>query len=185
MTNTKVTFNVQTNLLRDYLGYLFAKSSDREYIITARSDFGKLLIAHLQPADRLPLFKPTERSATLVIPTNEATINFSNKFVCYSSQSTIQLNFALTAIFNLDFWQYSIECKAMGLRNDEMIESFIFSRKLLSGEFFESLKKRAYRKDVETLKLLTTKLKRRYYNINNFYRKKIISENGSKQYQKR
>lgn len=171
MINTKVTFNVQTDLLRDYMGYLFASNPDGEYIVTARSDFGKLLIAHLQPADRLPPLKPSKRSVTLMMPTNEGTMNFGNKYVCYSSQSTIQLNYGLTAIFNMDFWMYCIQGRSMKLRKDEMIESFIFSRKLFSRDLFESLQKRAYRKDLEVLKLLSKKLKKRYYYLESFYRK--------------
>lgn len=162
---------METDLLRDYIGHLFTKNGDDEYIVTARSDFGKLLIAHMQPADRLPMLKPTDRSVTLMMPTNEATMNFKNKFVCYSVQSTIQLNIALLAMFNLDFWRYCIQGKSLNLRKDEMIESFIFSRKLFSNDLFESLQKRAYRKDLETLKLLTKKLKRRFYYIDGFYKK--------------
>ncbi len=169
MLNTKVTLTLESNLLRDYLGYLFEKSSRDEYIVTARNDFGKLLIAHLKAADREPTTKSSCRTVTLQLPSNGATLNFNNKYVYYSSQSISQLNNALTAIFNMDFWRYSLQGKSMKLRKEEMIEAFICSRKLLSDEFFESLHKRAYRKDIERLKLLTKKLKRRYYYIDSLY----------------
>ena len=171
MLNTTVTFTLESNLLRDYLGYLFEKSSRDEYIVTARNDFGKLLIAHLKAADREPTTKSSCRTVTLQLPSNDATLNFNNKYVYYTEQSTHQLNKALSAIFNMDFWMHCIQGRSVDLRKDEMVESFILSRRLFSQDLFETLHKRAYRKDLETLKLLNKKLTKRYYYLEGLYRK--------------
>ena len=55
--------------------------------------------------------------------------------------------------------------KALRQRKEEIIEAFILSRKLFSAEYFESLHKRAYRRELKELEALKRKLTRRAYYI--------------------
>jgi len=76
-----------------------------------------------------------------------------------------QLNISLRAYFELDFWEFVQRRKALRQRKEEIIEAFILSRKLFSAEYFESLHKRAYRRELKELEALKRKLTRRAYYI--------------------
>ena len=102
---------------------------------------------------------------TFILPINEATQNFQNKFIYLSAQATKQLNISLRAYFELDFWEFVQRRKALRQRKEEIIEAFILSRKLFSAEYFESLHKRAYRRELKELEALKRKLIRRAYYI--------------------
>ena len=99
---------------------------------------------------------------TFILPINEATQNFQNKFIYLSAQATKQLNISLRAYFELDFWEFVQRRKALRQRKEE---AFILSRKLFSAEYFESLHKRAYRRELKELEALKRKLTRRAYYI--------------------
>ena len=76
-----------------------------------------------------------------------------------------QLNISLRAYFELDFWEFVQRRKALRQRKEEIIEAFILSRKLFSAEYFESLHKRAYRRELKGLEALKRKLARRAYYV--------------------
>ena len=161
----RLTFDVDDRIHMDYLAYLFERDTSGAYIVTARNCFGKLIIGHTQAASLPPKEACGKFAVTFILPINEATQNFQNKFIYLSAQATKQLNISLRAYFELDFWEFVQRRKALRQRKEEIIEAFILSRKLFSAEYFESLHKRAYRRELKELEALKRKLTRRTYYI--------------------
>lgn len=161
----RLTFDVDDRIHMDYLAYLFERDTSGAYIVTARNCFGKLIIGHTQTASLPPKEACGKFAVTFILPINEATQNFQNKFIYLSAQATKQLNISLRAYFELDFWEFVQRRKALRQRKEEIIEAFILSRKLFSAEYFESLHKRAYRRELKELEALKRKLTRRAYYI--------------------
>lgn len=159
----ELKFKVCDKLHYDYLGHLFEQTPDGRFIVTARNDFGKLLVGHIKDSPRSVNPPDGEFVATLIIPLNEATLNFRNKFIYLNTQAHEQLNLSLRAYFNLDFWEYVQRRKGMKERKEDIIEAFILSRKLFSTECFELLHKRAYRRELKDLTAMKRKLLRRTY----------------------
>ena len=139
----RLTFDVDDRIHMDYLAYLFERDTSGAYIVTARNCFGKLIIGHTQAAS---------------LPPKEACGKFAVTFI-------LPINISLRAYFELDFWEFVQRRKALRQRKEEIIEAFILSRKLFSAEYFESLHKRAYRRELKELEALKRKLTRRAYYI--------------------
>lgn len=99
----KLTFDVDDRIHMDYLAYLFEQDSTGAYIVTARNCFGKLIIGHTQAASLPPREACGKFAVTFILPINEATQNFQNKFIYLSAQATKQLNISLRAYLNLTF----------------------------------------------------------------------------------
>lgn len=161
----ELKFKVVDRLHRDYLTYLFEQDITGRLAVSARNDFGKLVIAHIKDTQRPQKAPEGDWTVTLLLPLNEATQNFQNKFICLSAQANEQLNKALQAYFNLDFWEFVQRRKALGERKENIIEAFIVSRKLFSVECFDLLHKRAYRRELKELQAMKGKLMRRTYYI--------------------
>ena len=99
----RLTFDVDDRIHMDYLAYLFERDTSGAYIVTARNCFGKLIIGHTQAACLPPREACGKFAVTFILPINEATQNFQNKFIYLSAQATKQLNISLRAYFELDF----------------------------------------------------------------------------------
>lgn len=161
----ELKFKVCDRLHYDYLTYLFARDSAGRLVVSARQDFGKLVISHIKDTPLPPKELDGEWIATLLLPQNEATQNFLNKFIYLSTQATEQLNKGLQAYFNLDFWEFVQRRNSLRERKEDIIEAFIVSRKLFSAECFDVLHKRAYRRELRDLQALKNKFLRRAYYI--------------------
>ena len=135
----RLTFDVDDRIHMDYLAYLFERDTSGAYIVTARNCFGKLIIGHTQAASLPPKEACGKFAVTFILPINEATQNFQNKFIYLSAQATKQLNISLRAYFELDFWEFVQRRKA--------------------------LRQRAYRRELKELEALKRKLTRRAYYI--------------------
>ena len=88
----RLTFDVDDRIHMDYLAYLFERDTSGAYIVTARNCFGKLIIGHTQAASLPPKEACGKFAVTFILPINEATQNFQNKFIYLSAQATKQLN---------------------------------------------------------------------------------------------
>lgn len=86
----RLTFDVDDRIHMDYLAYLFERDTSGAYIVTARNCFGKLIIGHTQAASLPPREACGKFAVTFILPINEATQNFQNKFIYLSAQATKQ-----------------------------------------------------------------------------------------------
>lgn len=159
----ELKFKVCDKMHYDYLKYIFEQTADGSFVVTARNDFGKLVIGHIKDTPRIHEIPTGDYIATLILPLNEATLNFLNKFIYLTTQAQAQLNMALRAYFTLDFWEYVQRRKIIKERKDNIIESFIISRKLFTTDYFGLLHKRVYRQELKELATMKAKLLRRAY----------------------
>lgn len=83
----RLTFDVDDRIHMDYLAYLFERDTSGAYIVTARNCFGKLIIGHTQAASLPPKEACGKFAVTFILPINEATQNFQNKFIYLSAQA--------------------------------------------------------------------------------------------------
>ncbi len=159
-----VTLRVDSQMLIDYLHYLFP---EEEYGLKVSSDtiMGKLIISHCREAPA-PIFPPSDdRLVTFVLPKCRSTQSLDNKFLFFSSGDETQLNLALRALFEWDLMAYYHRGEELNFPKKDIVEGFIFSRKLFSKDCFDTLHKRIYRRQQEQLNRLSNKLRRKLYYI--------------------
>ena len=87
----RLTFDVDDRIHMDYLAYLFERDTSGAYIVTARNCFGKLIIGHTQAASLPPKEACGKFAVTFILPINEATQNFQNKFIYLSALRPVSL----------------------------------------------------------------------------------------------
>ena len=169
-----VTLRVDNTTLSDYLHYLYPQEADG-LKVSSDNILGKLLIAHCReaPAPMFPI--EGECVVTLILPKCRATQTLENKFLYYTAGDMAQLNMALRACFDLDLATYYRKGEAVGFSKKDIVEGFIFSRKLLSKDNFDAIHKRVYRRQQEIMGQLSRKLQRKLY-----YLEECMDDSGLK-----
>ncbi|MBR1926173.1 MAG: hypothetical protein IJ840_00195 [Bacteroidales bacterium] len=150
---------VYSPILADYLAWLFPpREPGGPLIVRAGNPMGKLLVAHCRVSDTpVKAVDPEEGSKTkpiwfdIELPDNDATWPLRTKWLWYSPADIKALNMALRATFDLDFGLYYMKGISQGLMKKDVVTAFVVSRSLFSKDSFESLHKRAYRKDLVSL----------------------------------
>lgn len=161
----RLFFKVDNDMLTDYIHYLFDGGKDGPLKVSATSELGELLIAHARISDR-PVPKPEgDNVIEIELPLNDATQSLANRFLYYSKADMKRLNMGLNAIFNIDLRTYYLKGLDLEWPKKDIITAFITSRKLFSTDVYDSLHKRAYRREIAKQSKLTKKLLRKVYYI--------------------
>lgn len=161
----RLFFKVDNDMLTDYIYYLFDGGKDGPLKVSATSELGELLIAHARISDR-PVPKPEgDNVIEIELPLNDATQSLANRFLYYSKADMKRLNMGLNAIFNIDLRTYYLKGLDLEWPKKDIITAFITSRKLFSTDVYDSLHKRAYRREIAKQSKLTKKLLRKVYYI--------------------
>lgn len=159
----EVQFKVDGVMYYDFLHYLFP-STDEILKVSSKHGLGKLIIAHCKIAVSQVATLTGDNVVTLSLPICEATDIFQNRWLYLDKSSIVQLNKALQSYFDLDFVGYYRATESAYSKTD-IIDAYIVSRKLISTDNFENLTKRAYRRDLDKLRSLRKKLKRKSYYV--------------------
>lgn len=171
MRSMTISFQADTRILADYLGYLFPPDKDGVLQVSVTSSTGKLLLAFAKCSQGpVPCTGPDV--VRLALPAHHLS-SLNNRFLYYTKEDMIRLNLALRAEFDLDFEAYFRRGEALGIQKKDIIDAFIFSRKLTTEadpdtlqKTHATLHKRIYRKQLNDLEDTRRKLLRKAYYIN-------------------
>lgn len=166
-----VLLDIKKPMHREYLNYLFAYEGNA-FSVFRNNEFGKALCSKVRKADFPVKHQESPHTVRLRLPQSRAIRTHRNHFLYYSTEDQHQLNDLLDVLFNIDFESYYHIGIEMGLMQKEVIQNFIISRKLVSmiGDV-ETLKKRQYRKEKNTLEKLQNKLLQKIH-----YRDRLIKK---------
>ena len=153
-----VKLKVDSPMMADYLAYLFPPDSPGGPLkVYARNSIGKLLVAHCKVAEG-PVALEGDKVVDLELPSDIATAPMRDKFLYYDKYSTVALNMAINAFFDIEFKQYYLAGYELGVQKKDIVTAFIVSRGLFSTDYFDALHKRIYRQSQQTLDKLVKKL---------------------------
>lgn len=143
----KVALNIEKDILRKYIFYLFPKKEETGLpTVSYSSPLGKQLLTFLSTSDKPVAAK--DNSVVLELPRyGGMTNNFERHFLYYDAASSSLLNYTLESLFDVDFRLYYAKGVSAGLMKKEIIDAFIFSRGL-SGDVYDALHKRIYRQEI-------------------------------------
>lgn len=160
-----VEFPVDKPILAEYLAYLFPSQEDGKGLaVTTTRPLGALLLANV---DTAPAPVPTEGANIVLLDLprhGAATSHLDGKWLHYTKGRAQLLNMALQATFDLDFEGYYRRGERLGFSKKEIVEAFIFSRKL-NPDCFDAIHKREYRRQIRTQQETQEWLVRRAYYI--------------------
>ena len=98
-----------------------------------------------------------DKVVDLELPSDIATAPMRDKFLYYDKYSTVALNMAINAFFDIEFKQYYLAGYELGVQKKDIVTAFIVSRGLFSTDYFDALHKRIYRQSQQTLDKLVEK----------------------------
>ena len=75
-----------------------------------------------------------------------------NKWMQYPATAVPRINHLLQGCFELDFYRYYLKGLQYGYEKQEIVESYVLSRNLTTGEPFDTLHKRVYRQELALMK---------------------------------
>ncbi|EMS34598.1 hypothetical protein C943_03285 [Mariniradius saccharolyticus AK6] len=158
----KLLLNVTNPLYRDYFRYLFEEQSDGIFRISRESDVGKFICSFVRYSDR-PVQQPkTEETLVLLLPNTDVLKDALYNHVYLSKTDQAQINDFLHVFFNIDLDRYYLKGIKQRMRQKDIIESFIVSRKLTNLlQDNETLKKRLYREELAVLQERFESLRKR------------------------
>ena len=158
-----VKLKVDSPMMADYLAYLFPPERPGGPLkVYARNSIGRLLVAHCKVAEG-PVALEGDKVVDLELPSDIATAPMRDKFLYYDKYSTVALNMAINAFFDIEFKQYYLKGFELGFQKKDIVTAFIVSRGLFSTDKFDTLHKRIYRQAQQTLDRLVDKLLQRVY----------------------
>lgn len=161
----RLFLQLDSEMLTDYIRYIFNGDGTSPLKISSSHEFGELLIAHARTSDR-PVPRPDGNHVIEIeLPMSNATQSLANRFLYYSKADMKRLNMGLNAIFNIDLRTYYLKGLDLEWPKKDIITAFITSRKLFSTDVYDSLHKRAYRREIAKQSKLTKKLLRKVYYI--------------------
>lgn len=161
---------IKKELHRSYLNYLFPKDQNGNFIVTRNQDFGKFLTAMVRYS-KTPVTTLKRQTnvvfESFLLPASRPLDNAGNYYLYFSSEDQEKLNDYIDVLFNIDFDRYYLNGKKMSMQQQDIIQAFIISRKLVQhiGDN-ETLKKREYREGLKMLKKYTDMLITKAYNRN-------------------
>lgn len=171
MRSMTISFPAASRLLADYLRYLFPPDGNGVLEVTETSSTGKLMLAFAKCSQE-PVQVTGQHVVRLALPHYNMS-SLKNRFLYYAKDDITRINLALRAEFDLDFEAYFRRGEALDIQKKDIIDAFIFSRKLTSEEdpdtlqqTYATLHKRVYRKQLKDLEDIRRKLLRKAYYIN-------------------
>ena len=168
LLRTTADINICNGLTLDFLGHLFPR--DRvtgEYKVSTSSIPGAAAAYLALPSEHKVSPAPTEDSTivTLRLPQVDNIRSLSGKFAYYPSECESRINQLLKDYFELDFYKYYLKGIQYGYQKQEIVEMYLVSRGMDPDENWEALHKRAYRKEIKTIRerMQTLQRKARYF----------------------
>ncbi|MDQ1150170.1 hypothetical protein QE382_002154 [Sphingobacterium zeae] len=168
--------HIKKDILRDYLHHLFAYENDA-FSIFRDTKVGKFICSMVKYSD-FPVeqkFDP-DKSVSFKLPKTSAMPGLFQRFCYISIDDQQKIEDYITATFENDWIQFYYNGMALKLKQKDVIQTYILSRKLVSkiGDP-EQLKKRQYRSEEKQIKQLYERLAKRV-RIQNAAIKKVINE---------
>lgn len=158
--------SVESRMLADFLRYLFPPDEKSGALnVSARHPVGALMVAYARASDT-PVNTTGDHLVEVDIPRYEnATSSLKNHYVYFTKGATARINLAIRAEFDLDFAGYYRRGEELGMRKMDIIEAYIFSRKL-APENYDAMHKRVYRNQQRANERVKQRLLRRAYYLN-------------------
>lgn len=158
--------NVESTMLADFLRYLFPPDEGSDLCrVSASRPVGALMVAFARPS-LMPCPVSGDHLVGLDIPWyRNATTSLTNHHVYFSKEASARINLALKAEFDLDFAGYYRKGEELGLRKMDIVEAYIFSRRL-APDNYDALHKRAYRNQQRAQERIKQRLLRKAYYLN-------------------
>lgn len=160
----KIQLDIKKPLYRDYLNHILEKQQDGSFRATKDSDFGKIICSFVRYSNSPVQHEMIQDTVTIILPITKSLGNAPNYHCYLTREDQLRINDLLDVLFNIDLDRYYLKGMKMGLQQKEILESFIVSRKLtnlLSDN--ETLKKRQYREELNTLRERVEILRQRAY----------------------
>ena len=146
----------------DYFRYLFPRDgSTGHYRLTSANIVGSILTYAAQPS-LVPVQLPPVKGkciCTVDIPMVDALSR--NQWMQYSKNDMLKINQILSSCFDLDFYRYYMKGVQYGYEKKDIVETYVISRNLVTGEPFDTLHKRVFRKEMDIMKRKVAQLKRK------------------------
>ena len=178
-----VDIKLPEGIYLDYLGYLFPKNPETGYYkVDGHTDVGRMCTALVRPTegnkqpDTPRVYGEDKRKGgenkqtryvvvTLELPRLDFLHGCDNRWMYYTKDDISRITSVLVATFHQDFVAYYLRGQLMGRQKKDIIETYIFSRRLTGQDNFDALHKRAYRMEQRRMKLVSEQMMRRarYY----------------------
>lgn len=150
----EVKIHIKDPILRAYLSGLFTVREDGGYTLNTDSITGTTICSLVQPADYPDAVEAGKDTVTFHLPRSRSFDRFRNRSLRLSSEAEVAVNKVLRREFDLNLDASCTEARMAGMKLMDAIEAFIVSNRM--DEHFaggiETLKKRFYRSEVQTLK---------------------------------
>ena len=158
--------SVESRMLADFLRYLFPPDEKSGALnVSARHPTGALMVAYAK-ASVTPVNTAGDHLVQVDIPfIHGATSSLTNHYVYFPKEATTRINLALRAEFELDFAGYYRRGEELGMRKMDIIDAYIFSRKL-APENYDAMHKRVYRNQQRIQERIKQRLLRKAYYLN-------------------
>lgn len=162
----KVTLALDSQMLADYCRYIFPQDPASGICkVSATHPAGQLIIAYAVPS-AFPVQVTGDHLVELDIPWNRnATSSLQDHWVTLAKGAMARINLALKAEFELEFAGYYRRGEALGMRKMDIIDAFIFSRRL-APDNYDALHKRVYRNQQRAQEKIRKRLLRKAYYLN-------------------
>ena len=170
--------SIRKPILQDFFRYIFPKTRGGKTMVSRTNEIGLLLCALWSyrpfPAQNdpegvpivLPRFfaldgatvilsaseTPVEYPDAIAIrlPWSVGTLSASSHFIYYTEEATAKINDCLQSMFDLDYRQYVIQGREMGISRKDIANSYMIDRGLSSlRDDPEMLLKRHYRQELK------------------------------------
>ena len=158
--------NIESQMLADFLRYLFPPDEKSGALnVSARHPTGALMVAYAK-ASVTPVSTAGDHLVQVDIPfVHGATGSLANHYIYFPKEATARINLALRAEFELDFAGYYRRGEELGMRKMDIIDAYIFSRKL-APENYDAMHKRVYRNQQRAQERIKQRLLRKAYYLN-------------------
>lgn len=157
-----VAIYIDNGFALDYLRYLFPQDKDTgHYQVSSAGIVGGFATYLAQPSI-MPVTLPDEKGKTVCILDLPAVDGLPrNQWMQYSRTDMVRINHVLADCFDLDFYRYYLKGIQYGYEKKDIVETYVISRNLVTGEPFDTLHKRVFRREMDIMKQKVDQLKRK------------------------
>ena len=163
----EIQLNIKSAYLRKYLDFLFEKKDDK-FVVKTTNDFGRLLFALVKRSELPMPVEQSEQTVKFILPKSNNLEYYANNYYLYYDKIDVeQLNKYLETISDLDFMLYFQKHSNKKLKQKDIIDAYIVSRKMVfpKKDISEMLKKRVYRSEEKYFENLRKFLEIRLWNM--------------------
>lgn len=152
---TVVDINISDGMTFDFLAYIFKRDGDTGFYKVSTTTIPGAAAAYLAMPTEHKFHLPEKKGftpATLCLPWVEGTRSLAGKFAWYPPECELRINALLRDYIELDFFKYYLRGMEYGYQKQEIVEMYLISRTMDPDKNWEALHKRAYRKEMNTIK---------------------------------